>query len=134
MWTIKCYVDANGQNEIQQIYKSGSADLRATLESALEYLKEQPKQDWRRPSAQKLVKNKKFRDFYEIRFKADNVQQRPIGYFGPGVSDFTVLIWAHEKGNALKPATWHKTAVRRMEEIKDGTASVKEFKFNSVKA
>jgi hypothetical protein len=76
-----------------------------------------------------MSKCKEFRDFFEIRFFANNVQQRPIGYFGPGECDFTILIWAIEKGNKLIPEEWCKKANRFRKKIIEGTANAKPLKF-----
>lgn len=117
MWNIKCYISARGQNEVQATYDSGSDDLKAELEVAIEFLKPRERTEWRRPQAAKLSKCKEFRDFFEIRIFADRVQQRPIGYFGPNPNDFTILLWAHEKGGKLKPENWCKKANRLRNEI-----------------
>jgi hypothetical protein len=128
------FVHPSGKCEVQETYDSGSAELQASLEVALGYLKSQPKQDWRRPNASKLNKERRFRDFYEIRFKANKVQQRPIGYFGPNSEDFTILIWAIEQGNALKPKAWHDIATRHMTDIKAGKANARELRLNKGQA
>lgn len=73
-----------------------------------------------RPKAARLDKNKTFRDYYEIRFQADKVQQRPIGYFGPKSNEFTILLWATEKGNRLLPVGWFDVAERRRLQIENG--------------
>jgi len=128
MLKIKCYESSSEKNEIQATYDSGTEELKAELEVALAYLKVRDRQDWRRPHAHKMSKCKKFRDFFEIRFKANNLQQRPIGYFGPDKNDFTILIWATEKGGKLKPEDWFKIADRRRNEIINNEAKVKRLK------
>ncbi len=129
-WKILTFVHDSAKCDVQDQYDSATAELRASFEVAVSYLASLPKQEWRRPKAAKLTDNRRFREFYEIRFKADSVQQRPIGYFGPNSTDFTILIWAIEKGNSLIPATWHKTAMSRMAEIKAGVASAREIDFH----
>lgn len=84
MWNIKCYVSASGRNEVQATYDSGNDDLKAELEVEIAYLEVRERDEWRRPHAAKLSKCSEFRDFFEIRLFANGVQQRPIGYFGPG--------------------------------------------------
>jgi hypothetical protein len=93
----------------------------------------QPKQGWARPRAAKLTKCKEFRDFYEIRFRANKVQQRPIGYFGPTEDDFTILIWAQEKGSRLLPKSWCSIADRNRIEILRGMAYAKAIELNAGK-
>jgi hypothetical protein len=128
-YKIKCYVDHRDRNEVQEVYDDGTAELQAEFEVAMSYLRELGRQEWTRPKAAKLNKCKEFKDFFEIRFKADNLQQRPIGYFGPGKDEFTILIWVTEKGGKLIPETWCSTATNRKKQIENGTASVKCIRF-----
>jgi hypothetical protein len=58
----------------------------------------------------------------EIRFKGDNVQQRPLG-FRSGESEFTILFWATEKGGKFVPKNACERALRRKEQIQKGEAS-----------
>lgn len=127
MWTINCYVSSSGKNEVQEVYDDGTDDLRAELEVALDYLTVRDRSEWRRPMAAKLSRCNTFRDFFEIRCFANNVQQRPIGYFGPGANDFTILLWAIEKGNELIPLDWCKMADRRRKKLLAKTATTKKL-------
>lgn len=127
MWKIKCYVSSSGKNDVQKTYDSGTENLKAELEVELEYLQIRSREEWRRPHAAKLTKCKDFRDFYEIRLFADSVQQRPIGYFGPNKNDFTILIWATEKGGKLNPTEWCTKANRLRNEIANGTSRAQEL-------
>ena len=124
MINIKCYVNARNENEIQATYDNGSDNLQAELMVAIEFLKVRGREDWRRPRAAQLSKCNDFKDFFEIRLFADKVQQRPIGYFGPGRNDFTILLWATEKGNQLIPADWCQIANRRRMKIAGGVAKI----------
>jgi len=115
---------------VQKHYNSANEELKANLENALEYLICLERSEWIRPRAHRMTKCDEFRDFFEIRFKANNVQQRPIGYFGPGANDFTILIWATEKGNKLIPEEWCSIANRRRLEIIEGKAKAEKLKFS----
>lgn len=123
MWQIKCYLSPRGKNEIQEIYDSGSDDLRAELEVELAYLSVRSREEWQRPHAAKLSKCEEFRDFFEVRLFADRVQHRPIGFFGPGQNEFTVLLWAIEKGGKLTPAEWCKKANRLRKQLLNNQAT-----------
>lgn len=127
MWNINCYVSSSGKNDVQETYDFGTDELKAQLEVGLEYLRIRDRQEWRRPRAAKLTKCEYFRDFFEIRLFADNLQQRPIGYFGPNTNDFTILIWATEKGGNLIPLEWCKKANRRRNEINEGIGNVQKL-------
>lgn len=130
MWTLKCYYSPGGdKSKAQDTYDRGSDELKASFDVETEYLIRSPKEGWTRPRAAKLHKGKKtdFKEYYEIRLFADNTQQRPIGYFGPGENDFTILIWATEKGNKIKPSTWRQRADNARENIERDTSYAKPF-------
>ena len=123
VYRIHCYCQPNGRSDVQAEYDAGSSDLKANLDVALEFLRVRNRRDWTRPKAAKLSKGGGYRDYFEIRFMANHVQQRPIGYFGPGHDVFTILLWATEKGGKLRPSDWHAIADRRRTEITNGSAS-----------
>lgn len=127
---IMCYENASRKNEIQQTYNSGTSSLKAGLEVSLSFLKVRSRNEWMRPKASRMNKCKEFPDFFEIRFKADNTQQRPIGFFYPNDDNFIILLWAIEKGNKLNPEDWCKKANDRRKKIIDGTSKFKCLKLD----
>lgn len=133
---ILCHHSAGGHSEVQECYDAASAALQASFLVAVEYLQEQPRQNWVRPKAAKLQKGGKadFKEYFEIRFKCENVQQRPIGYFGPKENQFTILIWATEKGGKIRPTTWKTVADNRRIAIENGEDCAKDIQFNNGKA
>jgi len=129
IWTLKHYTSG----KIQEYYNRETDELKAQFDLAVSYLLKQPRKNWKRPKAAKLSKGEKgtFREYFEIRFKANKLQQRPIGYFGPGDKDFTILIWATEKGNKLRPEAWRKKADTARENIgKNEALYATEFEFD----
>lgn len=126
---IHCHITSNGRSEVQDLYDASTMTMKANFTVALEFLQDQPREAWTRPSAAKLNKAPKggFRDYFEIRFKSEGVQQRPIGYFGPKPNQFTVLVWAIEKGGKFVPSNWRSIADTRRKAIESGEASAKEF-------
>jgi hypothetical protein len=120
-----CYVSPTDRCEVLSHYDKATAEAQAGLDTALEYLENLSREKWAHPRthAARLDKQK-WPNFYEIRFKANNVQQRPIGFFGPGDNEFTFVIWCTEKSKLL-PDTWFNTANDRRLAILDGTATKK---------
>lgn len=117
-WKLKWFKKEGRKSEARDVYDTGNADLQAGFDVAWKYLRKMPRDKWVRPKAAKLSVDKgEFRDYFEIRFKANNTQQRPIGYFGPGTEDFTILIWVTEKGNKFIPASWRDTADDAREKV-----------------
>ena len=49
---------------------------------------------------------------WEIRFEADGVEQRPLGFQSDGY-EFTILLWAQEKNGRFVPPNACEQALRR---------------------
>jgi hypothetical protein len=116
------YESRGGKTEARDKYLSGSDELKANFDTAVLYLTNLPRSDWTRPRYAKLKKCRF--DFYEIRFFADNTQQRPIGFWVSD-DDFVILLWAKEKGRKLIPENWCVIASDRQGKILDGIARTK---------
>lgn len=121
MWKLRCYKDDRGKCGVREKYES-TVGIEAGFDASWAHLSKLDKESWQRPHVAKLSKASKgeFRDYYEIRFKADNVQQRPIGYFGPKKDEFTILIWVIEKGGKFVPHSWRKKADSARKAIESG--------------
>lgn len=120
-WTFKCYVSPQGIDEIGLSYNGHSIGVRATFDSRLRQLSQSGVQDWRRPLFDKLQDEN---GLCEIRFKADGVQHRILGFFQPG-QIFVMVIWMTKKGNVTVPKSAIETAKQRKREIeRDGSRAV----------
>lgn len=109
---------------------AGSTSLQKTIDAQDEaviqhfkvrvrYLANTPKGEWKKPHAIKL---QGVTDIYEIRFKANGIQFRPFGFFGPGPNEFTILVWATHKQDIYDPNDAIKTADTRRKDIQAGSA------------
>ena len=114
LWKIRCYVSRTGRDMIDDWCNRQSEDVQAALDVALEYLVQRPRNEWRRPEFDLL--SGKMRAVGEIRLKVDK-QYRILGFFGPGRSDFTLLIGSSKKGNSYNPTGTLETALKRMSEV-----------------
>jgi len=87
---------------------------------------------WIDPHARKLAwhQNPDCKDIYEIRFKAHGVQQRPLGYFGPHLGIFTVVLWATHKGNQWRPKGFCRIAKQRWQNVQNHGASIREIEID----
>lgn len=127
-WKIKCYRNAHGRDLFDDDYADQTPEARAEFRAVLNGLRDQPDiQGWTRPEFDRL--NGPYRDLGKLRFKANNTQHRPIGYFGPEKGDFTLLIWATEKGDKWKPPNVRDTALARMNEVKANSTRAHECDF-----
>jgi hypothetical protein len=118
-WRFKTYVSENGRNDVQKEVDSAHAKVIEQFKARLRYLANTPKLDWHEPHAKKL---QSVEGIYEIRFKASGRQHRPLGFFGPGDGDFTILVWAEKKQNVYKPADAINTAAKRRSYVVERTA------------
>jgi len=132
-WIIKCYRSERGRELFYEAYLAQSFDARAELRAVINGLKDQPEiTGWARENGFDLLSGKKYRSYRglaKLRFKADGVQHRPLGFFGPGIREFTLLIWATERGGAFHPRNVLDTALTRMNEIKGNRDQAYEYHF-----
>jgi hypothetical protein len=87
---------------------AGSAQLRARFRSRLKILAQLPLGEWHETYVKQL--NGECEGLSEIRFEANNVMQRPLGFISAR-NEFTILFWATEKGNKFVPRSACATAL-----------------------
>ena len=114
LWVFRHYVDENGLSDVRATYESGSKELRARFLSRLRTLAQLPPNEWHETYCKALVGP--CTGLSEIRFKADKVQQRPLG-FRSGQHEFTILFWAKEKNSRFVPLSACERALRRKAEV-----------------
>jgi hypothetical protein len=112
LWTIRSYVSERGIDEIREWYGNQTARCRAKFLSRIRFLAQTPRSGWKREPFDLLHGH----NIGEVRFNADSVQHRPLGFFSPGMT-FTIVICAIEKGNKFVPKTAPETAESREREI-----------------
>lgn len=95
-------------------------------------LKDQQRKEWVRPAGFDMLSGK-YGKLGKLRFKAANAQHRPIGFFGPGPNEFTLLAWATERDSKYDPPDIRETALKRMEAIENGTSPAYDFDFEEVR-
>lgn len=123
-----CYCSENGKCDVLDDYNSASPSIQAGLDAALDYLKNLRRDKWTNPRKHAARLDKQdWPDFYEIRFFADKVQQRPIGFFGRQPDEFTFVLWCIEQNGRLKPKSWFNTCNSRRLAILDSTATTKDL-------
>lgn len=101
---------------------------QANFDNRLLYLRDQPPPMWRDPHAKRLSpqNDPKCKNIYEIRFSAQRVEQRPLGYFGPSLGTFTIVLWATHKGKQWIPRDYCRIANERWESLRKGELEVCE--------
>ena len=107
-WRYRYYVTHGHRNDVRGCYEAGSRKLQAKFLSHLRALASLDIHQWRAPLCKPLTGTGA--RLIEIRFKADNAQQRRLG-FRSGDSEFTLLFWAREIGDRFVPAGALTTAL-----------------------
>jgi hypothetical protein len=111
-------VSPNGVDEIRAAYDREQRQARKKFESKLVTLSQLPFAQWNNGILYKELHGPA-KGLGEIRFKADGVQQRPLG-FRSGEYEFTLLFWAHEKGNKWVPLDACERALARIDSLNTG--------------
>jgi hypothetical protein len=99
---------------VRDCYDSGSKKLKAAFQSRLVSLAQLDFHEWQ--GVPFKVLHGECAGLGEIRFKADGVQQRPIG-FRSGAAEFTILLWAREKGDKFIPRDSCTKAQKRKNKV-----------------
>jgi hypothetical protein len=135
LWWLRDHENSGGKREVRKHYDRLPDDVQAEFDVHWEFLRVRPRSEWKRPKAHKLEPEHKrgYRDFFEFRFFAAKKQQRPLGFFGPGADEFTLLIWAIEKGSTFDPPEAVATCEKRLAAINAGAAKVKPWDEEEIK-
>ena len=99
-WVFKGFLSESGRDIFQEWYERLPARAQAKFDTILEYLRDTPHTHWPTTLVSALTGAE---GIFEIRFKIRNVLYRPLGCFGPGRGEFTLLVPAREHGNTFEP-------------------------------
>lgn len=116
LWTFRCY-SALGKDVIREWYDSRTPEAQAEFDNTLDFLAARERPEWKRPQFD-LLRNE-CAGLGEIRFKANKIQHRIIGYFGPQRLHLTLLVAAIEKDRKFIPKSTCSTAQRRRLAVED---------------
>ena len=108
-------MSARGEEEVSAWYDAQSPKIQAAFDQRIRALMQMQLQEWRDPYTKKLKGDGS--GLIEIRFFKDNVQYRPLGFFGPNRGEFTILICAIEQGDEFVPRNAIARAQRRKREV-----------------
>lgn len=99
--TFRTFWTSSGRCEVEQWYDSLSQKERMKVRTRrLAYLSDQPKTNWRYPHYRTLDGGP-CDGLGEIRVKLRNVEWRLLGFWGPEVSDFTLVLVTDKKRQRL---------------------------------
>jgi hypothetical protein len=116
-WRFRCCVTEDGTDEIRTRYEAQSKQVQQKFLGRLLVLRGLPPEDWRLPLFRWLRGNGQ--GLGEVRFKADRVQQRVLGFRGPASDLFTFLFPAKEKNDRFIP----RSAIEIAQQLKSTVLS-----------
>jgi hypothetical protein len=94
---------------VRNRYEAGSKKLKAKFLSRLRILAQLEIREWNENFYKTLAGE--CDGLSEIRFEADHVQQRPLG-FRSGPYEFTLLLWAMERNDRFVPLSACEIALK----------------------
>lgn len=102
-WRYRCYAVSkdSAEDEIKRCYSRQSRQWRQKFLDRLLALRGLPPEEWELPLFRWL--RGEVRGIGEVRFKADSIQQRILGFRGPDPDLFTFLFVAQEKNDTFTP-------------------------------
>lgn len=101
--------------EVGQWYNAQNGKVQAAFDQRLRHLQQMQSYEWRKPYTKQLSGG--CDGLVEIRFNADRVQHRPLGFYGPSRLEFTILLCAIERGGRFEPRDACNIALRRKDEV-----------------
>jgi len=114
LWTFRSYVDGGGTDLIWDWFEHATKQARGKFRSKLRILGQLGRDEWRRPLFDTLGDD--CTGLWEIRFSANNVPWRPLGFF-QGDAVFTLVICATKDGDRWIPGNTCHLGLRRKAEI-----------------
>jgi hypothetical protein len=105
---------------VREAYDNGSGQLRARFLSRIKALAFLPRDEWHNGYFKSL--SGPCDGISEIRFLADRVQQRPLGFHFSN-TEFVILFWAREKGGKFVPLSACEKAQNRKQDILSGKSN-----------
>ncbi len=103
IWTFKDFIDGRGENPIRAWLEGLPEKVRVKFTLRLQYLSAEVVHPRPYVAALHDKKGEPCAGLSEIRLDCDGNAYRPLGYYGPGPGEFTLLVGAREKGGRLEP-------------------------------
>ena len=117
-WRFFDFLNQAGNNEIHKWLHEQGAIVRAKVNALIRNL-EKLDRAFERPDKVGLLSKPpcKGENLIELILKVNNVQYRPIGWYGPGTREVTLLFGATEKDDQFVPKNACSTAIERKKDV-----------------
>ena len=120
-WTIKVFGEK--KSDVDDWINELPSKAHARMDNIISYM--EITKDWTRTGYFSPLKG--HRGINEIRFTFQSIQYRPLGCYGPGDKEFTILIGAIEQGDRFNPINAPLIAENRRNDIRDGKEQTHEY-------
>jgi hypothetical protein len=124
IWTFRSYVDQGGTDVIKDWFDHATKQARGKFRSKLRILGQLERSEWRRPLFDTL--NEECTGLWEVRFEANSVPWRPLGFFH-GIEMFALVICASKNDDRWIPGNACEIGLRRKAEILRNPARVHDL-------
>jgi len=115
-WTFFEFVSSTGRRAVRDwigtFPKGTRARVKASVDALVSELQLLPNDQFERENGVGQLRHD-CSGLFELVMKVEKIQVRPIGFYGPGRREFTLLAGAVEKGNDFEPRTVCETANER---------------------
>ncbi len=124
------FVKANGKDILEKWLDDEGAGAEEALDAMIKRLSPLRREVWGSRFVHKIEGQK---DIYELIISTGDKQYRPLGCFGPGQREFTILIGASKKGGRKRrPMRWDppnalKTAKKRCKLVINNRGLLREY-------
>ena len=130
-WRFFDFLNQGGNNEIRKWLHEQGPTVRARVNALIQNL-EKLDRVFVRPDKVGLLRKPPCggEQLIELILKVDNVQYRPIGWYGPERRNVTLLLGATESGGELVPKNACSTAIARKQLVIQDRGRFCEHKFD----
>src|SRR5579859_6039420 len=115
-WTFMDFLEADASNTILAWLNSLRLDrgreprAKVKINTRIQYLEALENWDWPPHMIARLAC---YDEIYELRVVHKNIQYRPLGCYGPGQREFTLLVGAREENDDFRPREAPRIAKER---------------------
>ncbi len=108
-WTFRVFVDTKGKSDPLEWRNGLEPKVRARMDQIIGHM--EITKDWTQTPYFRPLRG--YSGICEIRFTVRRQQFRPLGCYGPGKNEFTLLIGAMEVNNKFSPLSAPSIALER---------------------
>ena len=126
LWTFFEFLTTGNRGVFSEWYEGLAMEAQQDFDDLLRYLAVTPRHLWIRPQSAPVSG---YRGLWKLRFKANGIQYRPIGFFGPSPGQFTLLFPAEERNRKWVPKDAPDQAVRRRVTVQSDDTRIRIYEY-----